>query len=287
MGSARLRALATLALAVGWILMPKGADSPTLAPGVEAQAQTVPKATFVLVHPAWTGGWCWKKVIPFLRAEGYNVYTPTLTGLGERAHLANPMIGLETHVQDVVRHLEYEDLSRVILVGHSNGGTLITAVADRVPARLAHLVYLDAFVPDDGQATIDLVPPNVQQELKSRVAAEGYGWLLPSLRPISWDEMVRDVWRVTDEADRRWMVARFCPTPFKTFTDPVRRRNPDAEKLPHTYIRCRQHPSPAFDRYAEMARRTQGWRYRELDAAHLPFVTVPRELAVLLLEVAS
>jgi pimeloyl-ACP methyl ester carboxylesterase len=255
--------------------------------GSEAQVQTIPKATFVLVHPAWTGAWCWKKVVPLLRAKGYDVYTPTLTGLGERAHLAHPMIGLETHVQDVVSVLEYEDLSRVILVGHSNGGTLITGVADRVPARVAHLVYVDAFVPADGQATIDLLPPNVQQELKSRVTAEGHGWLLPSLRPISWDEMVRDVWRVTDEADRHWLVARFCPTPFKTFTDPVRRRNPAADKLPRTYIRCRQHASPAFDRHAEMARRTEGWRYQELDAAHLPFVTMPRELAALLLEIAS
>ncbi|MGH2374095.1 MAG: alpha/beta fold hydrolase [bacterium] len=157
--------------------------------------------------------------------------------------LGTALIGLETHIQDVVNVLTYEDLSGVILVGHSNGGTLITSVADRVPERLAHLVYLDAFVPEDGQATIDLITFS-RQAWEDRVRTEGYGWLLPSLQPVPWDDFVRDVWRVTDEADRRWMVARLGPTPFKTFTDPVRRMNPAAGKLPRTYIRCVQHSSP-------------------------------------------
>ena len=245
-------------------------------------------ATFVLVHPAWHGGWCWKKVTPLLRAQGHEVFTPTLTGLGERSHLAHPLIGLETHICDVVNVLTYEDLSDVILVGHSNGGTLITAVADRVPERLAHLVYLDAWVPEDGQATIDLTAINFPREtLETRVRTEGYGWLLPSLRPVPWDEFVRDVWLVTDEDDRRWMVERLGPTPFKTFTDPVRRTDPRAEALPRTYIRCLQNPSPAFDRFAEAARSTPGWRYRELATGHEPFVTMPRELADLLLEIGS
>jgi pimeloyl-ACP methyl ester carboxylesterase len=258
---------------------PVVARSPSLK-----QAQAASKAIFVLIHPAWHGAWCWKKVIPLLRSRGHDVYAPTLTGLGERAHLAHPMVGLETHVQDVVNVLDYEDLRDVILVGHSNAGTLITAVADRVPDRLAHLVYLDAFVPKDGQATIDLIT-FPRQAWEARVRTEGHGWLIPSLQPVPWDEFVRDVWRVTDETDRRWMVARLGPTPFKTFTDPVRRKNPAAEKLPRTYIRCRQHPSAAFDRYAEMARQTAGWRYRELATAHEAFVTMPHELAGLLLEI--
>lgn len=239
--------------------------------------------TFVLVHPAWHGSWCWNKVTPLLRARGHQVFTPTLTGLGERSHLAHPLVGLETHIQDVVNVFEYEDLRGVVLVGHSNAGTLITGVAERVPERLARLVYLDAFVPEDGQATIDLLP-FPRQGWDERVRTEGHGWLLPSLRPIPWNEMVRDIWRVTDEADRRWMVARLGPTPFKTFTDPVRLRNPAAAKLPRTYIRCLQSPSPVFDRYAQIARSAPGWRYRELPAAHLPFVTMPREFTTLLLE---
>ncbi len=248
-----------------------------------ARAQSSASGTFVLVHPAWHGGWCWNKVSPLLRARNHQVHTPTLTGLGERSHLAHPLVGLDTHVRDVVNVLEYEDLKGVVLVGHSNSGTLITAVAERVPERLAHLVYLDAFVPEDGQATIDLIP-FPRRGWDERVRTEGHGWLIPSLRPIPWDEMLRDVWRVTDEADRRWMAARLGPTPFKTFTDPVRRSNPAAARLPRTYIRCLQAPSPVFDRYAQTARSAPGWRYRELATAHLPFITQPREFTDLLLE---
>ena len=121
-----------------------------------SSAQGVAKAIFVLVHPAWLGGWCWRKVTPLLRDRGHDVYTPTLTGLGERAHLANPEISLATHIEDVVNVLEFEDLHRVILVGNRSGGKVITGVADRVPTRLAQVVYLDAFVPEGGQSLVDL-----------------------------------------------------------------------------------------------------------------------------------
>jgi pimeloyl-ACP methyl ester carboxylesterase len=258
----------------------------TASRSATAQTPGGGKVTFVLVHAAWHGGWCWKKVAPLLRARGYDVFTPTLTGLGDRAHLAHPLVGLDTHVEDVANLLEYEDLRGAILVGHSNGGTLITAVAERVPERLAHVVYLDAFVPEDGQATIDLIT-FPREAWETRVRTEGHGWLIPSLQPVPWDQFVRDVWRITDDVDRRWLVSRLRPTPFKTFTDPVRRRHPAAAKLARTYIRCRQHPSPRFDGFADMARKTPGWRSRDLDAAHEPFVTAPRELTELLLEAAS
>jgi pimeloyl-ACP methyl ester carboxylesterase len=252
----------------------------------QTPAQGPAPATFVFVHAAWHGGWCWKKVTPLLRASGHDVHTPTLTGLGERAHLAHPMVGLETHVRDIVQFLECEDLRDVVLVGHSNAGTAITAIADRVPERLAHLVYLDAFVPADGQATIDLIT-FPRHAWETRVRTEGYGWLIPSLQPIPWDDFVRDVWRVTDEADRQWLVPRLRPTPFKTFTDPVRLTSGTASKVPRTYIRCLQHKSERFDGHADMARKTAGWRCRELAAAHEPFVTAPRELVDLLLETTS
>ena len=162
---------------------------------------------------------------------------------------------------------------------------LVTGIADRVPDRLAHVVYLDAFVPEDGQATIDLIT-FPREAWEKRVRNEGHGWLIPSLQPVPWDQFVRDVWKITDDADRQWLVSRLRPTPFKTFTDPVRRRNPAAAKLTRTYIRCRQHPSPRFDGFADMAKKTPGWRLRELDAAHEPFVTAPRELTDLFLEAA-
>src|SRR5207248_5461012 len=115
--------------------------------------------TFVLVHGAWHGGWCWRKLTPLLREKGHDVFTPTLTGLGERVHLAGPEVGLGVHVQDVASVIEYENLHDVVLVGHSYGGMVIAGVAGRLPERLAHLVYLDAYAPEDGQAMTDLVPP--------------------------------------------------------------------------------------------------------------------------------
>jgi pimeloyl-ACP methyl ester carboxylesterase len=150
-------------------------------------------ATFLLIHGAWHGGWCWKKATPLLREASHQVFTPTLTGLGERSHLAHPLIGLETHVRDLAQVLTYENLSEVILVGHSSAGTLITAVAERVPERIAHLVYLDGFVPQDGQSTMDLIN-FLREPWEARVRAEGYGWLLPSLQPVPWDDFVRDAW---------------------------------------------------------------------------------------------
>lgn len=251
----------------------------------EAQAPASGKAAYVLVHAAWHGGWCWRKVAPLLRGQGHDVYTPTLTGLGERSHLANPEIGLETHIQDVANVLKYEDLGRVILVGHSSSGAVITGVADRAAERVAHVVYLDAFVPVDGQALMDLAPRLKGAE--ARVQAEGKGWLIPSLAPTPWDQYLKEGWHITDEADRQWMLARLGPTPFKIFKDPLRRPNPGADKLPRTYIRCLQWPSPVFDQHADVARRTPGWRYREMATSHEPFVTHPQELASLLLEAAA
>src|SRR6266536_5517997 len=115
-------------------------------------------ANFILVHGGWFGAWCWYKVVPLLQAAGHSVYTPTLTGVGEQAALLAPEIGLDTHIQDVVNLIETNDLQHVILVGHSYSGMVITGVADRVPGRIAHLVYLDAAVPRDGQSLADMIP---------------------------------------------------------------------------------------------------------------------------------
>jgi pimeloyl-ACP methyl ester carboxylesterase len=252
-----------------------------------APAQAPSGLSYVLVPPAWHGGWCWKKVKPLLQAKGHDVLTPTLTGLGERSHLAHPEISLDTHVQDIVNVLKYEDVSGVILVGHSSSGAVITGVADRAPELIAHLVYVDAFVPEDGQSLWDIIPPERRSAMEALVKTEGNGWLLPRFAPPPWEKFVPEIWRVTDEADLRWMLARLGPTPFGHFTQAVRRRNPTAERLPRTYIRCTRYQHAGFDRYAEQARRSAGWRYRELSSHHHPAITNPRELADLLLEVGS
>jgi pimeloyl-ACP methyl ester carboxylesterase len=243
--------------------------------------------TFVLVHPAWHGGWFWKKIVPLLRDKGHVVFTPTLTGLGERSHLAREDIGLETHVEDVVNVFTYEALRDVVLVGHSSSGAVITGAADRVPELVAAVVYLDAFVPENGQSVLDLVTPERRQGFEAFVQAEGKGWFVPRFAPPPWETIVREMWGVTDDEDVRWMLERLRPTPFGHFRDPVRRTNPAAEKLPRTYVRCPQFPNPRFDAHAAMAQRTPHWTYRELAASHHAAVTVPDQVAELLLELAT
>jgi pimeloyl-ACP methyl ester carboxylesterase len=244
-------------------------------------------ATFVLIHPAWHGAWFWKKVAPLVRADRNIVFTPTLTGLGERSHLARPEIGLDVHVNDVLNVLSYEDLRQVVLVGHSSSGGVITGVADRIPERIALVVYLDAFVPSDGQAVLDLVAPDRRQALEELVRTEGAGWLVPRFAPPPWEVIVRDLWGVTDDNDVRWMLERLGPTPVGHFREPVRRVNAAAEQLPRAYIRCRQFPNPRFDQHAEMAQRNAHWRFRELTASHHAAVAIPEQVAGVLLELAS
>jgi pimeloyl-ACP methyl ester carboxylesterase len=246
--------------------------------------------TFVLVHPAWLGGWCWRKLAPLLRARGKDVHTPTLTGLGERAHLAKPDIGLDTHIEDIANLLEFENLRRVILVGNSSAGTVITGVAHRVPERIAHLVYVDAFVPEDGQSVLDLLPAERRQALEDLVKAEGQNWLLPRFAPLPPEKIVRDLWGVTSDDDVSWMLSRLRPTPFRHFADALNAANPAAANVARTFVRCRHFQPgkhPAFDRHARMAQQTSGWRYRELDTPHLPYITNPAEVAEALFDIAA
>ncbi len=234
-------------------------------------------ATFLLVHGAWHGGWCWRDVAPLLRQAGHAVYTPTLTGLGERAHLATPQTDLATHIEDVVKVLEYEELAAVVLVGHSYGGLVVTGVADRLPDRLAHLVYLDAFVPGDGQAVLDLIAPREAAHLRARVQAEGEGWRLPPSPGASYG--------VTDAADAAWVASKLVAQPFATFAQPVHLERPGLP-VAGTYILCV--PSGGlFGGFAARLRQEPGWRSREPHTGHDAMVTQPRALTDLLLEAVA
>ena len=133
-------------------------------------------ATFVLVHGAWAGSLIWRPVARALRKAGHEVYTPTLTGIGERRHLLNREIDLGTHTQDVLHVIDYEDLADIVLVGHSYGGMVVTSVADAIPEKIASLVYLDAFLPEDGQSLFGMLPPD-----RPRATAPGEEWLTPPL----------------------------------------------------------------------------------------------------------
>lgn len=239
-------------------------------------------ATFVLVPGAWLGGWAWQRVTPLLRGAGHDVYPQTLTGLGERAHLARPEIGLETHIQDVVNVCEYEELCEVVLVGHSYGGRVISGVADRVPERIAQLVYLDAIVPSDGQALFDFWASPAGRaavEAEARAAGDGWRWPFPQDRQAL--DRPGGQARGLSEADERWLRAKAVPQPLQTFAQPVRLANPAAAALPRTFIR-----TAAPLEYVGWLQTAPGWRFREIDTGHYPMVSTPRELAGLRLELA-
>lgn len=227
-------------------------------------------STFVLVHGATAGGWIWQTVPSLLRAAGQEVYTPTLTGLGERRHLFHPDLLMETHILDILNVLEFEDLQGVILVGHSYGGAVITGVAERSPERLMHLVYLDAFVPQDGEAVRDLYDP-------------------PAIASLS--EYYMSGGRCNAENSAGMEDRRFTAHPLKTFIHPLQLKNEKAKALPRTYIYCTEKAEMGLRgqgiiRSAQRAR-VAGWDYRELQTGHHPMWTMPRELVDILLDISD
>ena len=232
-------------------------------------------ATFLVAHGAWSAGWAWKKMRPVLRARGHELFTPTHTGLGERAHLAAPEIDLETHIADILGVLQAEDLRKVILLGHSYGGMVATGVADRARERIASLVYVDAFAPNDSESVFDLTPARHQAMLET-VRQSGDGWKMPP-SPMPPD---------TPEADQAWAMPRRMPQPLKTFEQKLRFRNGDLT-LPRHYIYCQRcRPDDGFRRYYERAKR-EGWGAYEIDASHNPHITAPEALAALLEGIAA
>jgi pimeloyl-ACP methyl ester carboxylesterase len=227
-------------------------------------------ATFLVCHGAWSAGWAWKRMHPLMAARGHRLVTPSCTSLGERAHLANPAIDLETHIQDVLNVIKYEDLRDVVLIGHSYGGMVATGVADRARDRIAQLIYLDAFVPDDGQSLLDLNDP--ARERMQDLAEAGDGWRVPP-NPTPPD---------TPPADVAWLTERRVDMPIKCFLMPLKLHG-GALTLPRSYIYAtRITPADTFGRFARRAKSEPGWRYYEIDASHSPNVTAPEALMALL-----
>jgi pimeloyl-ACP methyl ester carboxylesterase len=235
--------------------------------------------TFVLVQGAFVGGWCWRWVAPELRAAGHEVFAPTLTGLGERVHLASPQIDLDTHLQDVVNLLHYEDLTGVVLVGWSYGGMVVAGVADQAPERIAHIVYFDSDVPRDGDMS---VPPSLHAAREELARAHGDGWRVPPA--VTGVEAV--LLAELPEERRRWIVPRLAPHLLKTWTQPIQLSG-TAAMIPTTYIRCMVGYDPDDEdtqRQDQRIRSEPGWRYRELAESHAAPLTAPRAVANLLLE---
>jgi pimeloyl-ACP methyl ester carboxylesterase len=226
-----------------------------------AQQRPAPRYTFVIVHGAWGGGWDWRTVDSMLTRRGHRVVRVSLTGLGERVHLASSDIGLSTHIDDVVNTMLWDDLRDVVLVGHSYGGMVITGVADRIPERIRRLVYLDAFVPDSGETAMALAPMGAS----SLLANARNGFIIP-------------VW-VTDTL----AIPRDVPQPLRTLTDTLRLVNPAGRRVPATYLLTFEptvDPDP-FQRFADRAA-ARGWPVLRLQADHVPERSARAELVALL-----
>jgi pimeloyl-ACP methyl ester carboxylesterase len=228
--------------------------------------------TVLVCHGAWSAGWAWKKMHPLMREAGYRLLTPSYTGLGERVHLADPGIDLETHIADVLNVIRFEDLRDIVLLGHSYGGMVATGVADRARDRVAKLVYLDAFVPRDGQSLLDLNEP-ARGRMRT-LARQGDGWRVPP-NPTPPD---------TPEADLAWLTERRVDMPLKCFETRLKLEREPA--LPRSYIYCtRTGPDDIFGQFARRANSEPGWDYREIDASHSPNVTAPQALTELLKQI--
>jgi pimeloyl-ACP methyl ester carboxylesterase len=234
---------------------------------------------FILVHGSNGGSWVWQKLTPFLRAAGHEVYAPTLTGLADRSHLLSCGVNLTTHITDIANLLVYEDLSEVILVGNSYAGMVITGVATKVPERLNLLIYLDAYVPDDGQSEVDLWPPE-RRAIAEAAEAETKGLAQPPPPAL---------FGVTDLGLIDWINSRATPQPVSTYTEPVSPGNTKSDSLPRVFIHCTGNPPTTPDVFGPFAvkARAKGWEVRELATGHLAMLTAPRELAALLLELAA
>lgn len=252
-----------------------GLGGAALAP---ARAQDA-RQTFVLVHGAWHGGWCWSRVADRLRAAGHRVFTPTQTGLGERRHLLSKDITIDTFTQDIVNVVEAEELSEIVLVGHSFGGLAISGVADRMPERVRHLVYLDAIIVEGGKSFYDGLPPDmVAARLKIGQETSG-GVSMPSPPASSFG--------VSDPKDADWITRRLTPHPLGTYTSPLLLNRPVGNNLPRTYIACTS-PAYAFlDATRRWVRSQPDWRWQEIASGHDAMVMAPEELTRMLVGVAA
>lgn len=237
-------------------------------------------ATFVLVHGGAHGGWCWGRLAPKLRAAGHIVFTPTLTGLGERSHLLNPHVDLDTHITDVVNVLKWEDLTDAIIVGHSYGGMVITGVADRALDRVGHLVFLDASSPYDGESLLDVSPGMM-------AFARGDVRVVDGMELVLWPSPEAGrIYGVTDAADLAWMATRLTPHPWKCFVQPLRLANEAAmRKIPRTYINCTS--TLKIRPPDKVARVLSGERVWEIDTGHDLMLTEPQAVCDMLLRVAA
>ncbi len=233
-------------------------------------------STFVLVHGAWHGGWCWDRVRRALRAQGHEVFTPTLTGVADKSHLLAPQVDLETHIDDVANLLAWEDLSNVVLCGHSYGGCVVTGVADRAPERIAALVYLDAFVPKHGESLHDLLPAETRDQQVAGAGQGGDGWRVPPIPAEAFN---------VNAADRAWVNRQCTPQPLATFQQALRLTGRGQAIENVSFILASGWDGSPFGRFYEQAKQV-GWKTLEIACGHDVMLDQPEALTQALLSAA-
>jgi pimeloyl-ACP methyl ester carboxylesterase len=237
--------------------------------------QTGTAITFVLVHGAWHGGWAWRRVADRLRARGHIVFTPTLTGLGERAHLLHPGIDASLHIADVLSVIKYERLDNIVLVGHSYGGCVISGIVEAMPGTIRSIVFLDAFIPDNGDSTLDLVQPAVQEVIRAALAR---GETTVPVRDAA-------AFKV-NEKDRAWVDALATPQPIGTMTEKLTLTGARDHIPKKSYIRASDYPNVSFEKAYARAKADPTWRTYEVPCGHDVMIDAPDRLTEILLEVA-
>jgi pimeloyl-ACP methyl ester carboxylesterase len=266
--------------AAGLVSACGGASAATEASTTSPVAQSFPtqRETIVLLHGSWHGSWCWYKVRPLLLAAGYDTLTPTLTGLAERSGYGSLSVGLRSHANEVARFLEINNLSNVVLVGHSYSGLILSEVAETMSSRIKRLVYLDAFAVNDGEAAFDFFPPDFR-DLLINLATTGNGWGFP---PPPVDDLVG---ADGPAADKALLTQWLTPMPVNTHSEKVVAPTNKWATLAKTYISCKKFPN--LDAIKARVRAQSGWTYQEIDTHHDCMLTTPQALATLLIQAAA
>jgi pimeloyl-ACP methyl ester carboxylesterase len=239
----------------------------------QAPASREPK-TYVLVHGAYGGGWIWRDVAEGLRSQGHRVFTPTQTGLGERAHLLSRQITVDTHIDDVANVIETEELRNVILVGHSYGGMAVTGVADRMPDRIRHIVYLDALIPENGDTAFGILPPGTAEARRKVAREQGGNVALPVPGP--------EAFPIPDGPGKEWFMRRLRPHPIGTYESPVRLSQPAGAGLSVTYVAYTSPALASIEPSRQRAKAKAGWRYIDLPVPHDVEIPNPEKVTELL-----
>jgi pimeloyl-ACP methyl ester carboxylesterase len=241
-----------------------------------ARAQSAPR-TFLLIHGAWVGGWCWRRVSDLLEKKGHKVFSPTLTGLGERSHLLSKDINLDTHITDIVNVMKWEDLQGVCMVAHSYGGWIGSGALEQIGDRVSSIVWLDAFKPENGQRPLDLTSDAFRKGFVEAAEKGEQGFPAPTGNPVP---------IFVNENDSAYVTSKVTRQPIGTYFQPIKLSGARDKVAKKAYIRATKYPSPVFDKALAECKADKSWSTSEIASGHLVMLDAPEWLSDQLLQAA-